>query len=253
MKIVIIEDEAPAARRIAQLIKECRPNAEILGPLDSVEAAVEWCSKHAAPDLAFMDIQLADGLSFEIFEATTIKCPVIFTTAYDEYAIKAFKVNSIDYLLKPINKTDLGAAFDKYDQLRAAATPTFDISELVKNFSRQNDYKTRFLVKQGQRLIPIDIENVAYFFAEDKLVFLVTTDNHKYIVDYTLEQLEGQLNPQHFFRANRKVITTLAAVKDIHLSFNGKLKLYLKPDFTGKEEIFVSRERASDFKSWLGS
>lgn len=253
MKIVIIEDEAPAARRITQLIKECRPDAEILGPLDSVEAAIEWCSTHAAPDLAFMDIQLADGLSFEIFEATTIKCPVIFTTAYDEYAIKAFKVNSIDYLLKPINKVELAAAFDKFDQLKANATPAVDISELVKNFSRQNDYRTRFLVKQGQRLIPIDSKNVAYFFAEDKLVFLVTNDNHKYIVDYTLEQLEGQLNPQNFFRANRKVITTLGAVKDIHLSFNGKLKLYLKPDFTGKEEIFVSRERASDFKDWLGN
>lgn len=253
MKILIVEDEAPAARRIAQLIKECRPQAEILGPIDSVEAAIEWCNNNPSPQLAFMDIQLADGLSFEIFEATPIKCPVIFTTAYDEYAIKAFKVNSIDYLLKPINKTELQAAFDKYDQLQASQTPAFDITELVKNFSRQNNHKSRFLVKQGQRLIPIDIQNVAYFFAEDKLVFLVTNDNHKYIVDYTLEQLETQLDPLQFFRANRKVITSMQAVKDIHLSFNGKLKIYLRPDFAGSEEVFVSRDRAPDFKTWMGS
>lgn len=253
MKVLIIEDEAPAARRLTQLVKECRPDAEVLGQIDSVEEAIEWCNTNEMPDLAFMDIQLADGLSFEIFEAVSVKCPVVFTTAYDEYAIKAFKVNSIDYLLKPIDKAELKSAFDKFDLLKNNNSPAIDIGELVKTFGVQQNFKTRFLVKQGQRLIPIDAERIAYFFAEDKLVFLVTSDDHKYIVDYTLEQLEGKLNPQHFFRANRKIITSMPAVKDIHLSFNGKLKIYLKPDLKKGEEIFVSRERASEFKTWMGN
>lgn len=253
MKVLIIEDEAPAARRLAQLIKECKPNAEIVEQIDSVEGAIEWCGNNPLPDLAFMDIQLADGLSFEIFEAVEVKCPVIFTTAYDEYAIKAFKVNSIDYLLKPVDKNELLNAFEKYDELKTNNTPTIDITEIVKTFNKQQNFKTRFLVKQGQRLIPVDAERIAYFFAEDKLVFMVTEDNHKYIVDYTLEQLEGELDPQHFFRANRKIITSMKAVKDIHLSFNGKLKIYLNPDLKKGEDIFVSRERASEFKNWIGN
>jgi len=253
VKILIIEDEAPASRRLTQMIKECRPNAEILDIIDSVETAIEWCTTNPTPDLAFMDIQLADGLSFEIFETIQVKYPVIFTTAYDEYAIKAFKVNSIDYLLKPIDIDELQRAFDKFDELQNNNSPVVDINELVKTFGNQQNYKTRFLVKQGQRLIPVDSEKIAYFFAEDKLVFLVTDDSHKYIVDYTLEQLEGKLNPQYFFRVNRKIITALEAVKDIHLSFNGKLKIYLKPDIIKGEEFFVSRERASEFKSWIGN
>ena len=253
MKVLIIEDEAPAARRLAQLIKECKPNVEILEHIDSVEGAVEWFNNNSVPDLAFMDIQLADGLSFEIFEAVQVKCPVIFTTAYDDYAIKAFKVNSIDYLLKPIDKNELSRAFAKYDELQDKNAPAIDISEIVKTLNKQQNYKNRFLVKQGQRLIPVEAEQIAYFFAEDKLVFLVTIDSHKYIVDYTLEQLEQQLDPQHFFRANRKIITSMPAVKDIHLSFNGKLKIYLKPDLKKGEDIFVSRERAPEFKTWMGN
>lgn len=251
MKVLIIEDEAPAARRLTALIKEMRPQAEILGQIDSVETAIEWCNNNPLPDLAFMDIQLADGLSFDIFEAVPVKCPVIFTTAYDEYAIKAFKVNSIDYLLKPIDKEELAKALDKYDELtqQPNASP-INISELVKSFGAEK-FKSRFLVKQGQRLIPVGTDEIAYFFAEDKVVFMVTHANSKYVVDYTIEQLEGQLNPEKFFRANRKIITSLPAVKDIHISFNGKLKIYLKPDF-GTEEVFVSRERAPDFKTWLG-
>lgn len=252
MKVLIIEDEAPAARRLAQLVKECRPGTEIVAQLDSVETAVEWLNNNPAPDLAFMDIQLADGLSFDIFKATAVKCPVIFTTAYDEYAIKAFKVNSIDYLLKPIDKQELASAFDKFDGLKNQPSPEpLNISEIVKAFGGQQ-YRTRFLVKQGQRLIPVGTEEIAYFFAEEKLVFILTHDNHKYAIDYTLEQLETQLDPQHFFRANRKFMVSMKSVKDIHLSFNGKLKLYLNPPHNG-EEIYVSRERAPEFKNWLGN
>ena len=250
MKIVIIEDEAPAARRLTNLVKECRPGVDIIGQFDSVETATGWLSENPAPDLAFMDIQLADGLSFEIFETVKINFPVIFTTAYDEYALKAFKVNSIDYLLKPIDKKELAVALDKWDTLQKQPGNQVDISELLKSFNKPQ-FKNRFLVKQGQRLIPVSTEDIAYFFAEDKLVFLVTTPGNKYVVDYTIEQLENQLDPQKFFRANRKVITSVPAVKDIHLSFNGKLKIYLKPDF--QEELFVSRERSSDFKQWLGN
>jgi DNA-binding LytR/AlgR family response regulator len=251
MKVLIIEDEAPAARRLTALVKEIRPQAEILGQIDSVETAIEWCNNNPLPDLAFMDIQLADGLSFDIFEAVPVKCPVIFTTAYDEYAIKAFKVNSIDYLLKPIDKDELAKALDKFDELiqQPNAGP-INISELVKSFGADK-FKSRFLVKQGQRLIPVGTDEIAYFFAEDKVVFMVTHAGNKYVVDYTIEQLENQLSPEKFFRANRKIITSLPAVKDIHISFNGKLKIYLKPDF-GNEEIFVSRERSPDFKTWLG-
>lgn len=253
MKVLIIEDEAPAARRLTQLIKEAKPNAVILDQLDSVESAIEWFSNNPVPDLAFMDIQLADGLSFEIFENTEVRCPVIFTTAYDEYAVKAFKVNSIDYLLKPIDNNELKRAFDKYDKLQSNNSPVIDISEIVKTLGKQQNYKNRFLVKQGQRLIPVDAARIAYFFAEDKLVLLVTNDNHKYIVDFTLEQLESKLNSQYFFRINRKIITSRPAVKDIHLSFNGKLKIYLKPDLKEGEGIFVSRERAPEFKTWMGN
>ncbi len=251
MKVVIIEDEAPAARRLTGLIQECKPLAKIVAHFDSVETAVDWLQNNPAPDLAFMDIQLADGLSFDIFEATPVKCPVIFTTAYDEYAIKAFKVNSIDYLLKPIDKAELDNAFAKYDTLaQKPQNDTIDIGELIKVF-RPDTYKSRFLVKQGQRLIPVGVDDIAYFYAEDKLVFMLTHAGNKYIVDYTVEQLESKLNPEKFFRTNRKVITSLDAVKDVHISFNGKLKIYLKPDLS--EELFVSRERAPEFKNWLGS
>lgn len=251
MKVVIIEDEAPAARRLTGLIQECKPQAEIVAHFDSVETAVDWLQNNPAPDLAFMDIQLADGLSFDIFEAVPVKCPVIFTTAYDEYAIKAFKVNSIDYLLKPIDKAELDNAFAKYDTLaQKPQNDTIDIGELIKVF-RPDTYKSRFLVKQGQRLIPVGVDDIAYFYAEDKLVFMLTHAGNKYIVDYTVEQLESKLNPDKFFRTNRKVITSLDAVKDVHISFNGKLKIYLKPDLS--EELFVSRERAPEFKNWLGS
>lgn len=251
MKVVIIEDEAPAARRLTGLIQECKPQAEIVAHFDSVETAVDWLQNNPAPDLAFMDIQLADGLSFDIFEATPVKCPVIFTTAYDEYAIKAFKVNSIDYLLKPIDKAELDNAFAKYYTLaQKPQNDTIDIGELIKVF-RPDTYKSRFLVKQGQRLIPVGVDDIAYFYAEDKLVFMLTHAGNKYIVDYTVEQLESKLNPEKFFRTNRKVITSLDAVKDVHISFNGKLKIYLKPDLS--EELFVSRERAPEFKNWLGS
>lgn len=251
MKIVIVEDEAPAGRRLANLIQECRPGVEIMGPLDSVESAVEWWGTNPQPDLAFMDIQLADGLSFDIFEAVKVKCPVIFTTAYDDYAIKAFKVNSIDYLLKPIDIQELAKAFDKFDSLKSQPPTTpIDFVEVVKTFVR-GQHKNRFLVKQGQRLIPVDAEEIAYFFADEKLVFMITHDNHKYVVDYTIEQLLTLLDSEKFFRANRKIITSVRAVKDIHASFNGKLKIYLKPDFG--EEVFVSRDNAREFKNWLGA
>lgn len=250
MKIIIIEDEAPAARRLVNLIKECRSGVEIIGQFDSVETAAGWLGENPAPDLAFMDIQLADGLSFEIFETVKISFPVIFTTAYDEYALKAFKVNSIDYLLKPIDKAELARALDRFDDLKKQPGNSADISELLKSFNKPQ-FKARFLVKQGQRLIPVSTEDIAYFFAEDKLVFLVTVQANKFVVDYTIEQLENQLDPQRFFRANRKIITSVMSVKDIHLSFNGKLKIYLRPDFS--EEVFVSRERAADFKAWLGN
>ena len=252
MRILIIEDEFPAAQRLKQLIAECKPDAEIINVIDSVEASVLWFKTFAAPDLIFMDIQLADGLSFDIFLQTEVLAPVIFTTAFDQYSLKAFKVNSIDYLLKPIGADDLCAALEKYERYyeKKSALPERAIFEqLLQSMTQKPHYKERFLVKTGQSMIHIGIDQTAYFFSEDSMVQVQTTGVKKYFIEQTLDHLEPILNPTSFFRINRKIILKIDAIQKIHPYFNNRLKLDLLPAF--KEDVIVSRERVKEFKEWV--
>lgn len=250
MKVLIIEDELPAARRIEQLVRQQRPQAEILGVIDSISEAVKWFAQNPAPELILMDIHLADGLSFDIFQLIQIQSMVIFTTAYDQYAIRAFKVNSIDYLLKPIDAEELRGALDKFDSMRGNA-PTFDYSmlnQMLDNLKNRN-YRERFLVKFGNAFTYIQAQDMRFCYAEDSLVFTRMADGKKYNLDHTLEQLEQVLNPVHFFRINRKILLHIDAVDKIHPYFNNRLKLELLP--SPGFEIVVSRERVQDFKNWI--
>ena len=248
MKILIIEDEQPAARRLMNLIKEIKPETELAGPLESIDDALEYLQTHGEPDLYMMDIQLADGLSFEIFEHYPLSKPVIFATAFDEYAIRAFKLNSVDYLLKPLEKEALRHALNKYEK-QQLATP--DFRKLIESLAPKQ-YKSRFLLKKGERFIPVPIERVAYFQASGKMVLLITHDKESYVLDETLDQLEKELDPERFYRANRSFIVSVPSVKEVRVSFNGKLKLFLSPS-PGEEEISISRDKANAFKLWLGA
>ena len=251
MKILIIEDEKPAAKRLTKLINQFRPDCMILEVLDSVEGAIEWLETFKSPDLIFMDIQLADGLSFEIFNQTEITSPIIFTTAYDEYALQAFKVNSIDYLLKPIDPDDLEKALMQYAKYHENNHPTNDtasIAQLLQTFAKK-EYKERFLIKTGQQLTYLPVENIAYFYSDDGLIFASQKNGKRHNLDYTLDQLTAILNPDDFFRINRKIVIHLQAIQKIHTYFNSRLKLKLIP--ATELETIVSRDRVSDFKKWL--
>lgn len=253
MKILIIEDEAPASRRLKKLLTELEPTAEIEGSLESVEASVEWLRKNPAPDIIFMDVQLSDGLSFEIFNNINVDSPVIFTTAYDEYAIQAFKVNSIDYLLKPIETSSLSASIDKYKKLRDVYSVQYranEIAGLLKSLTPAKPvYKSRFLIKSGTSMLAIPASEVGYFYVDNKITYLVCRTGKRHLTDHTLEELEELLDPQYFFRANRKFIVHIDAVESAASAFGGKLKLRLSQKTD--EEIVISRERASAFREWL--
>lgn len=253
MNILLIEDEPLAVQKLSGLLREIAPQITVVGQTDGIESSVEWLQTHPAPDLILMDIELSDGQSFDIFNQIEVTSPVIFTTSYDEYAIQAFRVNSVDYLLKPIKSADLERALAKYERLNRPASAPLDIARLVQELQRQQqprDYRTRFLVKQGQRLLPIETDAIAYFFVDDGLTLFCTHDRNRYMVDYSLEDLEQMLDPKVFFRVNRQFILSVRAVGQIHTHFNGKLKLHLNPP-TDKE-VMVSRERVNDFKDWLG-
>lgn len=251
MRVLIVEDEAPAVRRLKTLLQEIDSNMEVVAVLDSIESSVKWLAQNGLPDLIFMDIHLSDGNSFLIFEQTEVKSPVIFATAYDEYAVRAFKVNSIDYLLKPIEKGELERALSKYRLFSGQDQHLVDMREVLNSIkSGKKEYKQRFLVKSSDRLIPVPADQVRYFCAEDKVVFLQTEDK-KYIIDFTLDQLEELLDPKKFFRLNRKYVGQMNCIDKIFYHLNGKLKLSLLPN--AEEEVFVSREKANDFKAWLES
>ncbi|GAA4309870.1 LytTR family DNA-binding domain-containing protein [Mucilaginibacter gynuensis] len=254
MKILLIEDEALAAKRLSTLIGNYDPDIVILSTIDSVEDAVIWLNNNPPPDLIFMDIMLADGQSFEIFEQSEVKTPVIFTTAFDEFAIKAFKVNSIDYLLKPVEPHLLEMAMKKYKSLMPQPENFRAIMESLligtaRDKPNEPFYKNRFLVKQGDKFIPIAIKDVAYFSFEDKLSFLNTFSNKRYMLDHTLDELDKMLDPELFFRLNRQHIACFAAIKTVHNYFHGKLKVYVSPEVAAG--IIVSKSRANLFKQWL--
>ncbi|MCB0487480.1 MAG: LytTR family DNA-binding domain-containing protein [Cyclobacteriaceae bacterium] len=250
MKVLIVEDEPHAAARLKELVAKIVPNGNVIDSVDSVKAAVSWFNTHPMPDLVLMDIQLADGLSFEIFDQTKIISPVIFTTAYDEYALKAFKVNSIDYLLKPIDEDDFRNAMKKFETLRQPSDSQQlleRIGNAVQMFSK--NYKERFVTKVGEHLRFINTSDILFFYSADKVTFGRTSDGRSHILDYTLDQVEGLVNPDHYFRINRKYIIRVEAISDMISHVNSRLKLVLKT--SDDNDIIVARERLSDFKNWI--
>ncbi len=251
MKVLIIEDEQPAAKQLTKMLQKAEPSITIIETIDSVEAAVKWLNTFPAPDAIFMDIQIADGLSFDIFNHTNITCPVVFTTAFDQYAIKAFRVNALDYLLKPIDEDELNDVILKLKQQKG--TPQYNadfLQNLTSKFAKSTDFKTRFLIKQGTTLNFVETNDIAFFFSEDGLTHFYSIHNKKHLIEHTLDELENQLNPSDYFRINRKIIVSIKSIKKISPHFNSRLKLELNPSYL--EEIFVARERVSDFKTWLG-
>ncbi len=250
MKILLIEDEQPAAKQLTKMLLQYNPNISIIDVLDSVEASVKWLKTFPAPDAIFMDIQIADGLSFDIFQAVEVTAPVVFCTAFDQYAVKAFKVNAIDYLLKPFELTDLAVAMQRLEQRQNPMLGNSVFQNILSQIQAPKTYKTRFLVKTGHSLVAVEANEIAYFFSENSVCQLVTHQGKKLIVENTLEELEHLLAPSTFFRISRKQIIAIQSVLKIHTHFNGRLKLDLLPTF--KEEVFVSRERVHDFKNWMG-
>jgi len=251
MNIIIIEDEKPAARLLQRKVEKLGLQINTL--LHSVEEAIHWFNTNEHPDLIFLDIQLSDGLSFEIFEAVSINSAVIFTTAYDEYALRAFKLNSIDYLLKPIDEDDLEVAVNKFkSRTNSAVNLALDFELIKKMLVNPVDrhYKKRFTIKVGQQLKMVPIEEIECFYSENKGTYLYTLDKRSYLLDLTLEQLESELNPTDFFRVSRKFIVPLKTIKEIQLHSNSRLKVIL-PTYN-EDEVVVARERVNDFKEWLG-
>jgi DNA-binding LytR/AlgR family response regulator len=265
MKAVIIEDEYLAAEGLELMLKRYDATITVVARLDSVKTSVEWFNKNPAPDIAFFDIQLADGLSFEIFEQAKVACPVIFTTAFNQYAIDAFKVNSIDYLLKPFGVDDIKKAFEKLKILRneiptesalrrgdspTPSTPDLATMQRLMLSLTQKQYKSRFMVKVGDHLSAINVEEVAYFYSENKITWLKHLNGRKYPIDYKLEELDTLLTPNRFFRLNRTFISAIDAIKDVISYSNSRLKVVLK-DPPDKEDILISREKVQEFKGWL--
>ena len=251
--ILIIEDEEPAANRLKKMVAELEPDTQVLENIVSVSSGLAWFEKNQTPDLIFSDIQLSDGLSFEIFRNVEVQCPVIFITAYDQYAIDAFKVNSIDYLLKPIKKDDLQAALTKYKKLNSSATSTaaVDLNKMLEAFTpAKTEYKTRFIVRYGEHIKTIKIEEVAYFYTEDKINFLTTNEGRRYAIDYNLDSLESVLDPKAFFRINRQFIISIHAISEMFSYSKSRVLVKLNPPC--KHETIVSTERSGDFKLWLG-
>ncbi len=254
VKVLIVEDEQLAVQRLQKILSETEYQTEVVGVTDSIEASVQWLSSQPAPDLILMDIELADGQSFEIFNKINVPSPVIFITSYDEYAIRAFKVNSIDYLLKPVKRDDLKASFEKFRTMQKPAAVNVlyfqQMERLIRELtSKPKEYRERFLIKSGQTYFSVESHAVAYFYSEERLTHVVTAQNKDYVIDYTLEDLEAALDPAVFYRANRQFIVNVKSVKTIHPYFNHKLKVTLQP--TPKLEVIISRERATDFKNWL--
>jgi len=251
MKAIIIEDEAIAAQALKALITEIDASIEIIAILPSIDESVEWFNLNSTPDLVFMDIHLADGSSFNIFEEVEIKCPIIFTTAYDEYALKAFDVNGIAYLLKPINKKDLERALDKYKLIKGNPIDNSEIiNKLLLNLrSYEKPYKSYFLVPEKDKLIPVSVEDIAYIYIDTKVVKALNYNQKPYFLDNTLDEISEQLDPQRFFRANRQYIIARKAVKDLSLWFGSKLAVNLT--VPTPERIIISKARASEIKKWV--
>ena len=256
MNILIIEDEELAVSKLKKTLSEVAPDAKVIGVTDSITSSVQWLEQNPHPDIILSDIELRDGQSFEIFRSINVESMLIFTTSYDEFAMQAFKLNSIDYLLKPVQKDELRTAIEKYKRLYAHSktnveTNTKDIELLLRSFqlAQPTAYRKRFLVKHLQKLISVSVEDIAYFFF-DELTFFKTLDNKRYTVDYTLDEIEEMLDPEDFFRTNRSYIVSLKSIQKIEDYFGNRLHLKLSPE--NEKEALVSREKVNSFKKWLG-
>lgn len=250
MKVIIIEDEKPASQKLIKALAKCSEHAEVLAILGSVQESVQWLQKNQLPDLIFMDIELSDGTSFRIFEQVNIACPVIFTTAYDDYWQEAFEHHSIDYLLKPIKQEKLEAALRKYDKLKQFFAASFQ-QLMVSREQQATGYKKRFLVKRGMDYVSLKIEDIAYFYATHKLVCMVDTKGQKFILDESLADIEKQLDPTQFFRVNRKYLVHLNSIRKIRSYPKSKLQLEMEPEVS--EEVIISQENVAGFKEWMGA
>ena len=250
MKMVIIEDEPLASKRLQLLLQQYDSSAEIAASLDSIEESLKWFDNNPLPDLLFADIQLSDGSVFEFFRKTKTSLPVIFTTAYDAYALDAFKLLSIDYLLKPVTLGALSTAIDKLKSLKSQQVSSINYDDIIKMIQEKTPhYKSRFTGKVGNKLFFIETKNVAFFCADNKIVSIISTDDKKYISDYTLEHLEDLLDPCSFFRINRRAIVNIAAISQVKPYENNRLQVILKNTIR-QEELIVSRERVMDFRKW---
>jgi two-component system, LytTR family, response regulator LytT len=247
VNVLIVEDESPAAANLIEMLAQTAPDMQVLAVLSSVPEAVAWLQKNTS-ELIFLDVNLGDELAFDIFKQVQIDTPVIFTTAYDKYALQAFRLNSIDYLLKPIDKEDLNRSVQKFRQqlLKSAAQVAFLSQDLMKV---QKEYQTRFIVNSGEKIKSVSSEEIAYFQGHKKYVFLNTYQKEKFIVDNTLEKLEEVLNPKHFFRVNRQFIVGFKAISQMFAHSRGRIKIELNPPL--KDDVVVSIDRAMDFKAWL--
>jgi len=256
MKVLIIEDEPFAQQELKRLLDGLNKNIEILDMIDTVEDAVDWLNTRKVPDLIFLDIQLADGISFEIFNKVKVDAPVIFTTAYDEFAVRAFQLNSIDYLLKPIKPDELLRALDKLDSMKSqfgpGNNPSIKLSQQQLESllgAAKKEYKSRFVAKVGDQIKHISIGDIAYFYAEDNVVFLMTSGNSRYIIDYSIEEIVGMIDPKEFYRLNRTFLANINAIDKVYKYLNSRLKIELKP--ACEKEILVSRAKVADFMDWM--
>ncbi len=253
MQVLIVEDEDLAVKKLRKAILAADPDLEIAGVAGSIQATVDWLREHAAPDLIFMDVELADGQSFEVFNRIEVDSPVIFVTSYDEFALKAFKVNSVDYLLKPIQKDELEAAIQKFKKSRPSKTPLPGLEGLLRELQSKiqpREYRTRFLVKHAQKLISVEVKDIAYFYSDGRMNFFKTFDNRRFLVDYLMDELEEMLDPKRYFRISRSVFISAESIVKIDDYFGARLVLQLKPAL--EKEALVSREKVGDFKVWMG-
>jgi two-component system LytT family response regulator len=250
MRALIIEDEPAAADNLRYLLREVAPDCAILGVLDTIAAATDWLAGHPAPDVVFSDIQLADGNAFTIYERTEVGCPIVFVTAYDAYALRAFRHNGVDYLLKPLNREDLARAVERVRRATATGPTPAQLTELMESL-RPRSYRQTFLLPFRDQLVPVRTEDIAYFYTEDEVVFArLGEGERRYRTEETLERLERQLDPARFFRANRQLIVSREAVERLKSHLNGRYLLRLRPAFD--RQIAVSKARAPEFRAWLG-
>ena len=250
IRVLIVEDEELAAEKLDILLQKSNKEVKLLATLDAVESSLDWLANNPAPDLIFLDIHLSDGLSFSILEKLNLNIPVIFTTAFDHYAVKAFKHNSVDYLLKPFGLDDLNLALDKYDERINASSELIDLKSLIQDLKGAGEHKQkRFLVHKGPKIITIGVEEVAYFYAADKMVYLKDFKGNDHIIDFTLDKLEFIIDPACFFRINRKIIVNVNAIQELYYYSKSKLKVILQPD--ASFDVFVPIEKTSRLKKWL--